>query len=70
VSALRDGRRPLADPDLDVHVLDVIAAAARSAVDRVPVRVESRVEPLADLGLAAVRPARHIHDRTRPADEQ
>jgi predicted dehydrogenase len=70
VSALRDGRRPLADPDLDVHVLDVIAAAARSAADRLPVRVESRVEPLADLRLAAVEPARHIHDRTRPADEQ
>jgi predicted dehydrogenase len=70
VSALHDGRRPLADSDLDVHVLEVIAAATRSAAGRVTVPVASRVEPLAALRLAKVVRARYVHDRTRPADEQ
>jgi predicted dehydrogenase len=70
VIALHKGRRPLADPNLDVHLLDVIEAAARSAAERVTVPVASRVEPLAALRLAKVEPARYVHDRTRPADEQ
>jgi predicted dehydrogenase len=70
VAALHDHRRPLADPDLDVHVLDVIAAAARSAGDRVPAAVASRVGPLAALRLAKGDSARYVHDRTRPANEQ
>jgi predicted dehydrogenase len=70
VIALHEGRRPLADPDLDVHLLEVIEAAERSAAERVTVPVASRVEPLAVLRLPRVEPARYVHDRTRPADEQ
>jgi predicted dehydrogenase len=70
VAALQDRRRPLADPDLDVHVLEVIEAAARSAAERVPAAVASRIERLAALRLAKVDSARYVHDRTRPADEQ
>jgi predicted dehydrogenase len=70
VSALHDGRTPLADSDLDVHVLEVIAAATRSAADQVPVPVSSRVDRLAGLRLAKADAARYVHDRTRPADEQ
>jgi predicted dehydrogenase len=70
VAALHEGHRPLAHPDLDVHLLEVIAAAGRSAADRARVAVASRFEPLADLRLAEVERAQHIHDRTRPADEQ
>jgi predicted dehydrogenase len=70
VIALHRGRRPLAHPDLDVHLLEVIEAAARSAAERVTVPVASRVEPLSALRLAKIGPARYVHDRTRPADEQ
>jgi predicted dehydrogenase len=70
VAALHDGRAPLASADLDVHVLEVIEAAARSATERVPAAVASRVEPLAALRLAELDRARYVHDRTRPADEQ
>ncbi len=70
VSTLHKGHRPLAHPDLDVHLLDVIAAAASSAADRARVAVASRFEPPAGLRLTEGERAHHIHDRTRPADEQ
>jgi predicted dehydrogenase len=70
VAALREGRRPLAFPSLDVHVLDVIGAVARSAADGAVVPVASRFEPPAELRLEAAGGARHVHDRVRPADEQ
>ena len=69
VAALRGDRPALADPALDVHVLEVIAAAGRAASDGVAVEVESRFEPFAALRLQG-RPGGHVHDRTRPADEQ
>ncbi len=70
VTALRAGRAPLANPALDVHLIEVIAAAGRSAESGGPVSVESGFEPWAELRLEEAAPGRHVHDRTRPADEQ
>ena len=69
VAALYAGRPPLADPAVDVHVLEIIAAAGRSARDGLAVDVRSRCEPFAALRLHD-RPGAHVHDRTRAADEQ
>jgi predicted dehydrogenase len=69
VSALQDGRPPLADPDLDVHVLDIIRAAGAAAREGAAVPVSSRFAAPAFLRLEE-RAGRHVHDRTRPADEQ
>ena len=69
VSALHGGRPPLAAPAIDVHVLDVIAAAGRAARDGTAVEVASRFEPFTALRLHD-RPGAHVHDRTRPAEEQ
>ena len=69
VSALHGDRPPLADPAIDVHVLEVIAAAGRAASDGIAVAVESRFETFAALRLRD-RPGAHVHDRTRAADEQ
>jgi hypothetical protein len=70
VEAVRTGRPPLARPDLDVHLIEVIAAAGASAAERRPASVTSRFEPWSALRPAPGRPAGHVHDRTRPADEQ
>jgi predicted dehydrogenase len=70
VAALVEGRAPLAFPDLDVHVLDVIAAAARSATDAAVVSLGSGFDSPTALRLTAPDTAHHVHDRTRPADEQ
>jgi predicted dehydrogenase len=70
VAALREGRAPLSNPALDVHLLEVIAAAGESAASRRPVEVASRFEPWAELRLEGAAPGHHVHDRTRPADEQ
>ncbi len=72
VMALRQGRTPLADLGQDLHLLDVIEAARRSAREGVAIPVASRFSPL-DLstdGFAAPRAAHHVHDHTRPEDEQ
>jgi predicted dehydrogenase len=69
VAALRAGRAPLGDPELDVHLLEVIEAAAASAADGRVVEVESRFSPLGSLRIDPGDEA-HVHDRTRPADEQ
>jgi predicted dehydrogenase len=71
VTALRSGHAPLAYPALDVHLIEVIAAAGASAAAGRPVTVESSFEPWTALRLADDRgPDHHVHDRTRPADEQ
>jgi len=69
VTALRGGRPPLADPAIDVHLLEVIAAAGDAARTGSAVAVSSRFEPFAALRLHD-RPGAHVHDRTRAADEQ
>jgi predicted dehydrogenase len=70
VTALHSGRPPLANPELDVHLLEVIAAAGTSAAEGRPVAVTSRFEPWSALRLSREPSAHHVHDRTRPADEQ
>jgi predicted dehydrogenase len=70
VSALRMGRAPLANPALDVHLIELIAAAGASAESGGAARVESSFEPWTELRLEEPPPGHHVHDRTRPADEQ
>jgi predicted dehydrogenase len=70
VAALRTGRAPLSNPALDVHLIEVIAAAGRSAESGRPASVESGFEPWTELRLEGTAPGHHVHDRTRPADEQ
>lgn len=68
VLALREGRPPLASTEHDLHLLDVLAAARRSAIEKTAVTVESGF----DLDLRQEPPSgvAHLHDHTRPADEQ
>jgi predicted dehydrogenase len=70
VSALRAGRPPLANPALDVHLIEVIGAAGTSAQSGGQVSVESGFEPWSALRMEEARPDHHVHDRTRPGDEQ
>jgi predicted dehydrogenase len=72
VLAVREGRPPLAEPTHDLHVLDVVDAARRAAADGREARVSSGFEAL-DLRPeeAGGRGDRHhLHDHTRPPDEQ
>jgi predicted dehydrogenase len=69
VTSIRSGRRPLVDLDHDLHVLDVIAAARRSAGDRAATEVDSHFGPL-DLTLELDPAAARRHDHTRAPDEQ
>jgi predicted dehydrogenase len=66
---IRDGRPPLASLEHDLHLLDVIAAARESVDDRAPIPVDSSFTPL-DLRLEAPSRVEHLHDHTRPSDEQ
>jgi predicted dehydrogenase len=70
VESLLAGRPPLDRPELDLHLIEVIAAAGASASERRPVGVRSRFEPWIELRLDDRAPVHHVHDRTRPADEQ
>ncbi len=72
VMALRDGRPPLTDPLHDLHLIDVIEAVRRAVKERATVPVASRFGPL-DLmpeALAVRHDRHHLHDHTRPSDEQ
>jgi len=69
VAALREGRPPLTSSTLDLHVLDVLDAARRSARSGRPEAPASTFEPL-DLTLRVDVERRHLHDHTRPFDEQ
>ncbi len=72
VMALRQGRRPLTNIDHDLHLIDVIEAAGKAARSRGTVAVGSRFGTL-DLGAERSRAREdihHLHDHTRPADEQ
>ena len=69
VAAIRERRPPVADPAVDVHVIEIVDAAGRAAGQGVAVPVVTRCEPFAALRLEE-EPGRHVHDRTRPADEQ
>jgi predicted dehydrogenase len=72
VLAVREGRAPLAEPTHDLHVLDVVDAARRAAASGAAVAVSSRFEQL-DLRpeeVAGTSDRHHLHDHTRPPDEQ
>ncbi|HEY7184051.1 MAG TPA: Gfo/Idh/MocA family oxidoreductase [Blastocatellia bacterium] len=70
VMASIEGRRPLAEITHDLHLLEVIEAAAASAKEGRWAQVNSRFYDL-DLSLREhQRDLHHLHDHTRPADEQ
>jgi predicted dehydrogenase len=69
LACVREPRRPLASLEQDLHLLDVVDAARRSAASGAPVAVGSRFEPL-DLTYEPPAGAQHVHDHTRPLDEQ
>jgi predicted dehydrogenase len=69
LSSIRDGRPPLASLEQDLHLLDVIAAARESVANRAPVSVDSSFAAL-DLRLEMPSRIEHLHDHTRPSDEQ
>ena len=70
VMALATGSSPAADLEHDIHIVDVLAAAARSAAgDGRPAPVTSEFGPL-DLTYAFDPAAAVIHDHTRPWREQ
>ena len=68
VAAVSESRPPLQQFEQDLHLLDVIAAAERSARENRPIEVSSGFP---DLDLTPdERSVAHIHDRTRAPDEQ
>ena len=69
VVALTEHREPVANAEHDLHILDVIDAARVSASENRPVRVTSGFGPL-NLGVRLGAARHHLHDHTRPADEQ
>ena len=69
VVAIREGRAPVANIEQDIHLLEVLEAARRSASQRAAVPVMSRFEPI-DLRLESEGSSGHIHDHTRSPDEQ
>lgn len=69
VHALREERPPLQNLDHDIHLLEVIEATTRAAREKRAIPVESRFQPL-DLWLEERQDRHHLHDHTRPADEQ
>jgi predicted dehydrogenase len=69
VAAIADDRLPLAEPHLDLHLVDVIDAARESARTGTPVAVSSTFPEL-DLTVE-LDPARaSVHDHTRPPEDQ
>jgi predicted dehydrogenase len=70
IEAVRENRPPLANLEQDLHLLEVLAAARRAATERAAVTVTSRFEPI-DLHLRGSEvPQGHLHDHTRPPEDQ
>ncbi len=69
VTAIRTGRPPLTSLEHDLHLIEILDAARRSSISGAAVPVESTFEPL-DLTLEEPEDAAHVHDHTRPPDEQ
>ncbi len=69
VNALRDKREPLHNLEQDIHLLEIVEAAARAAREKRAVAVQSRFRPL-DLRLQERQDRHHLHDHTRPPGEQ
>jgi predicted dehydrogenase len=70
VMALSEGREPLAEITHDLHLLEIVEAAERSAKECRWMTISSSFREL-DLRLSEQRrDLHHLHDHTRPADEQ
>lgn len=69
VACVRERRQPLGNLEHDLHLLDVVEAARLAASQRAPAPVDSSFAPL-DLRLEPPARVEHLHDHTRPADEQ
>jgi predicted dehydrogenase len=70
INALFEGRAPLAEITHDLHLLEIVEAAERSAKEGRWVKISSRFREL-NLSLNEQRrDLHHLHDHTRPADEQ
>lgn len=69
VNALREKRQPLHSVEHDIHLLEVIEASSKAARKRRAIAVQSRFRPL-DLRLEERQDRHHLHDHTRPANEQ
>ena len=69
VTAVREGRPPLQELEHDLHLLDVVAAARTAVAERRAVEVASRFPDL-DLTYESPSGLEHVHDHTRPLDEQ
>jgi predicted dehydrogenase len=70
VMAVREDRPPLANIEQDLHLLEVVEAARLAASSGQVVPVASWFEPI-DLRLPGAEAASgHIHDHTRPPEEQ
>jgi hypothetical protein len=69
VNALREKRQPLHSLEHDLHLLEVIEASAKAAKEKRAIAVQSRF-PALDLRLEERQDRHHLHDHTRPPDEQ
>jgi predicted dehydrogenase len=72
VAALREHRAPLAEISHDVHLIEVLDAAEESARERAWIPVHSRFRALdlkPDL-VTGQKDVHHLHDHTRPAEDQ
>jgi len=69
VHALLENRPPLHSVDHDLHLLEVIEASGKAARQKRAITVQSRFPPL-NLALEERRDRHHLHDHTRPPDEQ
>jgi predicted dehydrogenase len=69
VAAIADDRAPLAEPELDLHLVDVIDAARESARTGAPVAVSSTF-PEIDLTVDLESARATVHDHTRPPEDQ
>jgi len=69
VTALQEKREPLHNLDHDIHLLEIIEASAQAARGKRAIAVQSRFLPL-NLYVEEWQGRHHLHDHTRPADEQ
>jgi predicted dehydrogenase len=69
VNALQEKRPPLHSLEHDIHLLEVIEASTRAASEKKAIAVRSTFQPL-DLRLQEQQDRHHLHDHTRPPDQQ
>ena len=69
VRALIEDREPMHCLDHDLHLLEVIEASSKAAREKRAIAIQSRFGPL-DLQIDERQERHHLHDHTRPADEQ